>query len=192
MGRHGHCSDTRRAQNVNQAGGSAGATLCCLRRKSPNGDSMGGDPTAMVESTWEVLERPVLEAIAKRESEGRRSGPSTYEILEDTGLPSARVQNALRRLRLSGYLQAVDVTTQESTGPEYIMIELLEPGLRAVGVWPGDPYDAVLAIVMHQLDIEPDADRKGRLERFRNGLVGVGREVVTGVLTAYATSAIPK
>ena len=137
----------------------------------------------MAESTWEVLERPVLEAIAKRESDGRRPGPSTNEIIEDTGLPSGKVQYAIRRLRLSGYLQAVDVTVQESTGPEYIMIELLEPGLRAVGVWPGDPYDAVLAIVMHQLDIEPDPERRGRLENFRNGLVGVGRDVVTGVLT---------
>jgi hypothetical protein len=71
-------------------------------------------------------------------------------------------------------------------------IQLLERGLRAVGVWPGDSYDAVLAIVSHQLAVEPDEDRKNRLQKHREGLVGVGRDVVTGVLTAFATSAIPK
>jgi hypothetical protein len=145
----------------------------------------------MATSTWETHERPILEAIANRE-QGPSGPPHSGDVVADTGLPPTVVGHTLQRLYQNGYIEANDVTTNDGMGPEYMNIQLMEPGLRVVGVWPGDPFDAVLAIVAHQLAIEPDDLKKGKLQQFRDGLVGVGRDVVTNVLTAYATSSIPR
>ncbi|MGA3030617.1 MAG: hypothetical protein ABSE58_07780 [Candidatus Limnocylindrales bacterium] len=141
----------------------------------------------MATLTWETVERPLLEAVSRLE--GGPRGPNWEDLVTETGLRAATVQQALGRLYKAGYIDGIDVFTQDSVGPEFLNISLLEPGLRATGVWPGDPYDAVLAIVARQLEAELDVERKGRLERLRDVLTGVGRDVVTNVLSAWITSA---
>jgi DNA-binding transcriptional ArsR family regulator len=139
----------------------------------------------------ETSARPISEAIANRE-QGPSGAPHSGDVVADTGLPPTVVGHTLQRLYQNGYIEANDVTTNDGMGPEYMNIQLMEPGLRAVGVWLGEPFDAVLAIVVHQLAIEPDDLRKGKLQQFRDGLVDAGRDVVTNVRTAYATSSIPR
>ena len=144
----------------------------------------------MATPTWASLERPILEAIAKHDQDLR--GLSSEDAARETDLPAAAVLRAIKRLVDAGYLDGIDVMTQDSTGPEYMHLHLLEPGLREVGAWPSDPYDALLAIVAHQLDAEPDPERRSRLQILRDGLVSVGRDVVTGILTSYASGQLPK
>jgi hypothetical protein len=144
----------------------------------------------MATPTWASLERPILEVVARHDED--QLGASTGDVVTETGLAAGAVHRAIQRLVQAGYVDGSDVTSMGSSGPEYMDLHLLEAGLREVGVWPGDPYDALLAIVASQLDTEPDADRRGRLQKLRDGLVGVGREVVTGVLTAYASGQLPK
>jgi DNA-binding Lrp family transcriptional regulator len=140
--------------------------------------------------TWATLERPILETVAKHDDDVR--GLSSDDVVLETGLPVAAVQRAIKRLVDAGYLEGIAAMTQESTGPEYMNLHLPEAGLREVGTWPGDPYDALLAIVARQLDTERDPERRGRLQKLRDGLLGVGRDVVTGVLTAYTSGQLPK
>jgi len=88
----------------------------------------------VADRSWSERELPILKAI--HDLTTPQGGPSWDEIVAATGLPSAEVQMALRRLLDAGYAKGIDVTTMGSTGIELIDIRLLAPGLKAVGVLP--------------------------------------------------------
>ena len=68
-------------------------------------------------------------------------------------------------------------------GFELLDIKLLEPALRVVGVWPNDAYDELVATLERRIDDEPDPDRRGKLERLRDGVLDIGKSVATSVIT---------
>jgi len=131
-------------------------------------------------STWATVELPVLEAIAAR----ARSigGPRWEDIVKDVDLPAEQVQLALRRLADDGYISGIDVTSMGDAGYELLDIKLLAPGLRAAGVWPRDPYEELVATVEDRIEDEKDPERRGKLERLRDGLLDVGKSVGTSVI----------
>lgn len=135
----------------------------------------------MATGTWAARELPILEAIAAR----ARSigGPRWEEIAADVGLPAEEVQLALRRLLDAGYIEGIDVTSMGDAGFELLNIKLLEPALRVVGIWPNDAYDELLATLDRRIDDEADPNRRGKLERLRDGVLDMGKSVATSVIT---------
>lgn len=89
----------------------------------------------MVINTWDVLELPLLRAMADLEDQG------VADITEDrlaksTGLDRSRVNLGLRRLIAADYLSAVEYRDGTSGTARLTALQLLERGLRAAGAWP--------------------------------------------------------
>jgi hypothetical protein len=60
---------------------------------------------------------------------------------------------------------------------------LAERGRRLLGLWPQDGYAALLANLDARIESAEDPDERGRLERFRNGLLGMSRDVATDLIS---------
>jgi hypothetical protein len=69
-------------------------------------------------------------------------------------------------------------------GVELLEIELLEPGLREVGVWPNDPYQEFVETLQGAIARESDPERRGLLQRMLAISGEVGQSVLTSLLTA--------
>ena len=64
---------------------------------------------------------------------------------------------------------------------------MTERGFRAVGAWPSaDPYDQLMKLLAERIDAEDEPEVKSKLERFRESIQGIGRDVIVGVLTSLA------
>ncbi len=140
----------------------------------------------MATPTWATRELPILEAINDLTTSDR--GPRWEVVVEATGLPAEGVQLGLRRLFENGWIDGIDVTTNDGGGFELLNIRLLELGLRAVGVWPSDPYEELERALRDQIDHERDPERRGRLERLLGAAREVGQSVLTSVLTDVVKS----
>lgn len=69
------------------------------------------------------------------------------------------------------------------SGFDMLDIGLREKGRRAVGQWPAyDAYDAFLTRLQRRLEETTDAAERSRLERFRDGAIALGREVVAELI----------
>ena len=68
---------------------------------------------------------------------------------------------------------------------------MLERGRRAVGQWPReDQFDAFMAVVEQQIAEAPSEEERTRLEQVRDAALGVGRDVLSSVLSAWARGQI--
>lgn len=135
----------------------------------------------MATPTWATRELPLLEAIDSGATS--MGGPRWEDLVTATGLPASEVQLALRRLYDNGWIDGFDVTSMGPTGFELMEIRLLEPALRAVGVWPSDPYEELVRALRDQINRETDPEQKNRLERLLQAAVEVGQSVLTSVVT---------
>ncbi len=136
----------------------------------------------MPEMTWERLEHPILAEIAELTKRGQR-GPGASEIVRATGLDDTDVRVALSRLYDSQYVTGTRLRNA-GYGQGFQNLHLTERGLRAAGVWPNDdPFASLVAALQAQIDREPDDERKGKLRRLLEAVVGAGRDVTVGVLT---------
>ena len=89
-----------------------------------------------VDPTWNRLELPVLETIARMEDAGAPSIGSA-DVAGATGLPRAQVSLALRRLVQAAYVAGTEYRRGDDDGPpDFVQLHLLERGLRASGAWP--------------------------------------------------------
>jgi hypothetical protein len=102
-----------------------------------------------------------------------------------------RTSFALVRLVDAGYLQAT-LETDQHHGPW--AVELTERGLQVTAGWPTGPGDALLASLLAEVErriaTTESAEERSSLERFRDFAVGVGRDVLVSVLSAYADRAV--
>ena len=93
-----------------------------------------------------------------------------------TGLPPLQIAAGLRALVDAGMIKGLNIHTQ--CGFDMLQIGIREKGRRAIGQWPpGDTFDALLALVEARLATTDDPSARSRLERLRDGLLAVGREV---------------
>lgn len=86
-------------------------------------------------NTWDVLELPVLHALADLEDQGV-SDINQDQVVSATNLPGQRVHLALRRLLNALYVSAKEHRPGSGDPPQFLDIELTERGLRAAGAWP--------------------------------------------------------
>ena len=91
-----------------------------------------------------------------------------------------------------GFLTERMSRTDQQTGPG--TVELTGKAFEFVAGWPKTTGDALFASLIAEIDAsiataEPD-DKTG-LERFRDFAVGIGRDVIVGVLTQQAQKLNP-
>lgn len=134
-----------------------------------------------VEDTWHLREMPVLLAIHDAEREHRPF--ATPEAAERLGLPEGEVRDSMLALMDAGYVKSASVARSRA----YAVIaapRLTERGRRQVGQWPDDGYSALVALLEARIATTTDEIERGRLQTFLGGLVGVGRDVATDLLSA--------
>jgi hypothetical protein len=143
---------------------------------------------------WQQDVRPVLVAVYEAQmSEEAKDirGPLTNQarINEKLGRPADdnRLDLAMDTLAEADYIEAA-----RKPG-DWLMVKVLERGLQEVAGWPkpgADTYDLTLAAIDRLIDEAPNADERGRLEKLRDGVVGVGRDVLVNVLSRAATGGL--
>jgi DNA-binding transcriptional ArsR family regulator len=136
----------------------------------------------MAEPTWTRREVPILEAIAARSNAS--VGPQSADVVADTGLSDLDVSLGLRALEDAGYVTGVRM--HKSQMKIYANLRLQERGRRATGQWPADSIDSLVALLAARIASEPDAETRSRLERLRDAIAGMGRDVAVSVLSEWA------
>lgn len=140
-----------------------------------------------IRSIWE-RELVLLQAIAQAEQESDEDTDS-YRLPEATGLESREAESGLRALFDARFTTGTDVSGFDQVFG-LLAIRLLERGRRAVGQWPPeDQYDAFVAVLEQQISDAATDEERTRLDRIRDAAVGVGRDVLTSVLSAWARQA---
>ena len=146
----------------------------------------------VVAPTWETVTLPVLEHIASLEDAESPQGPLTSEALAETvGQPVQQVDSELVRLHAAGYLRGrLHLTGLGSRLHQLNGAGLTEKGARAVGKWPpNDPYDLLLLLVEQRIATASSQEERSRWQRFRDGLVDVGKSGAGGLLVELTKAA---
>ncbi len=135
----------------------------------------------MTDATWDRRELPLLRAIANHDED--KSPPTSDALAAELPELSPRaIEVALDALVDDGHLTATPLNHEGRVA--FINIRLTGHGRRAVGQWPsGEAYDAFIARLDSRLDATSDADERSRLERLRNAVLDVGRDVL-GIVIA--------
>ncbi len=113
----------------------------------------------MAERTWEVLELPILEAVAALEDKIDDVGLAA--LVERTGLTLDEVRIGTRRLFESDLVTGLDATAANGVF-EAFTLRLLPRGRQAVGQWPSsDPGEAFLQVLTQRIAAEDDPEERG-------------------------------
>lgn len=137
----------------------------------------------MADDTYSSLTLPLLER-ADSEFDLR-------QVAEDLGVRKDEIQTEIDRLVDALFIGGELVRKGGwQSGGGYVVWRyqrpmLLEKGMRAVGRWPGNPYDTLLAVLDARIDDAPDAETKSKLKATRAAIVDLGTSVVGSVLAAY-------
>ena len=144
----------------------------------------------VAESTWLDRDVPILEAVAHLEcSVAPGEAIGVEEVATSAQLEGDEVVRGVLALLDGGYL---DGRTLRGDGRIMAVrgISLRERGRRAVGGWPTETggLEAFLELLSDRIDEVVDEEEKSRLRKLRDAAQGVGREVGTAVLVAWAKS----
>jgi hypothetical protein len=130
--------------------------------------------------TWDRIDVPLLEWLADH-PDVRAIEPTP--VAAELGADVADVRRSLDRM--DGIFYEGKSMFGGESGTR-MMPRLTERGLRAAGVWPSDdPFAALVTAIEARIAATPDDADRSKLESIRDGLVGAGRDVMVGVLTAY-------
>ena len=140
-----------------------------------------------LQSTWETRELPVLEAIVRLYDETGRVS-RFKDVVEASGLIEEEVEKALRAL--DHETPPLTTKTQKAFGGAVISVGApTGAARRAVGAWPTPENlaDRIVAALQDAADQAQDPDEKTRLKKGAEAVGGVGKSVLTGVLTHVIT-----
>lgn len=109
--------------------------------------------------------------------------PDTDALAERTGLDVGRVVGAVRTLRHSEHVEAIDASAMD--GEYYMQIRPLKAALQATGAWPShDPFDELIRVLEERAAQSDDPVEAAKLRGWRGHLIDVGKGTASGVLTA--------
>jgi DNA-binding PadR family transcriptional regulator len=153
----------------------------------------GGVDTADHALEWSTHVLPILSAAARAYSRAPSPlGAHTGTIMEELA-PDADEETVMRvldELVRAGYLEET-LGTDQLPGPA--AVRLTEKGLQVTAGWPtasGEiALDRLLAVIEQRIDAAETDDERSRWERLRDGVTGVGRDVLVGVLTTTVNAA---
>ncbi|WP_418058470.1 hypothetical protein [Pimelobacter simplex] len=146
-----------------------------------------------MESTWESRDLPVLAAVVEICDEDEWGMAEPEQIAERTGLPSEDVEKAL--WKLAGEQPPFFGFSNDSTFGGRDIGTITRPtghAQRTVGAWP-TPESLIERIVaeLHEAAERADTpEEKSRLKKAADAVGGVGKGVMTGVLTHVLTQGL--
>lgn len=137
----------------------------------------------MAEDYWPLAQQ-ILEKVAEREKLGDEC--SLADIIYEIGGDPHQLERQARALYQAGYIEGGVVESLD--GDFDLLSPRLRPkGMRRVGEWPSeDGYSELLKVLDAKLsEAEEGSDEKGRLQRLKDSVTGIGRDVAVGVLTEW-------
>jgi hypothetical protein len=135
---------------------------------------------------WHRVAIPLLQAVAELPAGTSRANLGA--LGRDLGFDPIEVAGELEALIEAGYLRGSIKRAWPSDDARpwfYVNAGLAERGLRLLGYWPAeDPYEALLQRLEQRIDEEPEPERKSRLQRLRDGLISLGRDVGSDLIAS--------
>jgi len=154
--------------------------------------STGGSTDAQA-LDWDSRVLPVLEAVARAYSRAPSDlGVSLEGVAEELGYKTDtyNLSLVLDELVRAGYLEET-MGVEQLPGPAWC--RLREKGLQVTAGWPSasgeTAFERLLAIVDERIRSADSDEERSKWERLRDGVAGVGRDVLVGVLTTAANAA---
>jgi hypothetical protein len=137
-----------------------------------------------MDSTWESRDLPVLRVIVAMEDETRRH-VTAEQIQQATGLDGDDVQRALGALgrEQPPFFEIMDVSSM--SGAFYMgAVNSTGHARRTVGSWPtpDNMADRIVAGLQEVAANAPSEEERSRARKVLDGVGGVGKGVLTGVL----------
>jgi hypothetical protein len=104
-----------------------------------------------------------------------------------------RTSWALYELARTGYLETRHQSDNE-IGPSYVA--LTEKSFRGLAGWPGENADlaaiALVELIQHRVDDAGTDEERSRWIRLRDGVIGMGHEVIVELLSTLAQTGVHK
>lgn len=135
-----------------------------------------------LQDVWTERDFPVLVEIARRIDENQHV--SNENLMDATGFDSATVSRAAQALQRRGLVSIMwfgdaEFMVKDVTGSVYTLT-----GLHPSG---DDAVSRLVEALRQAADQVDDADERSRLRKAADGLLGVSRDVLGGVLVNLAT-----
>lgn len=136
---------------------------------------------------WTTRDYPVLLEITRRKDHGAASVNAT-DVATDLGVDPKQVRLAMAALLRRGYVLD-PMHTAEDTSP-IAVCEVSGSAYLITGLHPDgdDAINQLVAAIRQAAELIDDDDEKSRLKVAADSLLGVGRGVLGGVLTAWLTA----
>lgn len=143
--------------------------------------------TEKLPEVWTTRDYPVLLEVARR-LDGGASTVSIFEVAEALGVPSDQVETAGVALSRRGLVQTMAMDRWRV----YDFTAISGEAYLLTGLHPSsdDQVSAFVEALRQAADLVEDPVEKGRLRSLADAALGVGREVMGGVLTAAATAGV--
>lgn len=143
---------------------------------------------------WQDRVLPVLEAINHIYGQADPALGLRLELLADeigVAVKDEELGRVVYELCQTGYLKAT-MEADQMLAPLFFRLE--EKALKVVAGWPteagADLFARLLVILDDRIASARSPEERSKWERFRDGVVGVGRDVASDVLSALATGAV--
>lgn len=146
--------------------------------------------TELLPDLWVSRDLPVLLAAAEL-LEGARPPITSNAVAARAGVELAATVRALLHLGHE-HLEIRESSTYD--GLDCYVLGITAEGLRASGQWPSAEaaVDRLFAALDEQIDnTVEDTPKASRLRAIREGIAGVGRDVLVDVMGAVITGRIP-
>jgi hypothetical protein len=142
--------------------------------------------TERLDDVWINRDYPVLREVARRIDAGDVHVHQDV-IAEATGLESDEVKRAAAALERRGL-----VTLTKDLGPVRF-VEVSGAAYLITGLHPDadDALSRLVQVLQQAAERTGDQEERSRLRRAADALLGVSRDVMTGVLTAYLSDRLP-
>jgi hypothetical protein len=182
-----HSTDRGIVFDVTTAGRRRAAELDHAHRAS------AGGPVDQHALDWSTRVLPVLNALARAYSHAPSAiGVRTEAVVEELEADSDTdsVALVLDELVRAGYLEET-LGADQLPGPA--SSRLTEKGLQVTAGWPSASgevaLDRLLTVIEERIEASTTEEERSKWERLRDGLAGVGRDVIVGVLTTTVNAA---
>ena len=82
--------------------------------------------------------------------------------------------------------------TDQHVGPAWCRLD--EKGLQVIAGWPASSgeaaFERLITLIDERIDTASTEEERSKWQRLRDGIAGVGRDVIVGVLTTTVNSAV--
>lgn len=137
---------------------------------------------------WFSRDALVLQEVAHAFEADLDARPAAPDIADALGLDCATVERIGVLLRDAGFVEGIDT----DQGGIVLFTALTPAGRREVGLWPSpdNAADRLLAAVDEALERAPEGEQKTRLQKVRDGLLGISRDLLVDIASGVLTKQV--